>query len=348
MSLLPISSVLLTQGKQEKGCEIMKSKDKVSYFGRIAVICGGESAERAVSLQSGSLINQALINQGHDSVLLEIYDYPQEQILALKPDRAFLALHGPGGEDGVVQGLLECMKIPYTGSGVASSSLAMDKYRTKMLWLAAELPTPAFHLLTNGTSSDFSNVPMPCFVKPVFEGSSLGVSPVTCKKNLTPAIQIAEKYSQEILLESLIEGEEYTVGILNDQALPVIRLEAVDHAFYDYDAKYESEETRYHVPSGLNTKDENLLKELSVKAFKLIGCEGWGRVDIMRDRQGKFWLLEVNTIPGMTTHSLVPMAAKAAGYSFEELVIELLKTSDHRAKKWKQGCPSPNKAALLD
>lgn|SRR5690625_124738 len=289
----------------------------LAHVGRVAVLAGGNSAERNVSLRSGKAVHQALRNMG---VLAEIIDPAEVSLNTLSGfQKVFIALHGRGGEDGVIQGVLEFLQIPYTGSGVMASAIGMDKIRTKMLWQTAGLPTPAFYM----SSDEPKDLGFPLMVKPALEGSSIGMYKVNAQEELTEAIRKAHQYDDSVLVEQWIDGPEYTVAILNDRALPAIRLETPNE-FYDFDAKYRSDSTLYHCPSGLDEEEEAELQALALKAFRVVGASGWGRVDVMRDAQGNFQLLEINTVPGMTDHSLVPMAAKAIGLSFEGLVAEIL------------------------
>lgn len=292
----------------------------------VAVLLGGTSAERDVSLQSGRTVVEALAGLGY--AIREV-DPAQEGWISRVAGCAFAfnALHGPGGEDGTIQGALETLGIPYTGSGVLGSALAMDKRRTKLLWLGAGLPTGGFVMLEQGTDwqsviDRFGKV----FVKPACEGSSLGMAPAETAAELEAAYAGACGYSGGVLAEQFIDGPEYTVGILGGQALPSIRTET-DNAFYDYEAKYISDATRYHCPSGLSAREEEELAAMAVTAFQSLGCSVWGRVDAMRDSDGRFYLLEVNTIPGMTSHSLVPMAARKVGLEVPALVERILELS---------------------
>ncbi len=303
-------------------------------IGRVGVLYGGLSAERDVSLQSGAAVIAALQEAGIDHVAIDVSENVIADIQAAQIDRAFLILHGPGGEDGRIQALLEFLHIPYTGSDVQSSALAMDKLRTKYLWtgLAAnspiKLPTPEFAVLTG--ESDFARVLAKlggeAMVKPANEGSSIGMSRVKNADELHTAFTTAAEFQGSVLVERLIVGAEYTVAILDGEALPPIKLET-HHSFYDYDAKYIAEDTRYICPCGLSAEKELELKLLALNAFNALGCRGWGRVDVMADAQQNFYLLEVNTAPGMTSHSLVPMAAKAIGLSFVQLVLTVLRAS---------------------
>ena len=295
-------------------------------FGKVAVLLGGTSAEREVSLVTGDRIYAALVRNGVDCRMIDPADDLMGQLEAYQPDRAFIALHGRGGEDGTIQGLLESMGIPYQGSGVLASALAMDKYRTKLLWQAVGLPTPDFRLVETPDMLEYCADMLPVFVKPSLEGSSVGVARVDREQDLLPAFEKASGHNSSVLVEQFIDGPEYTVAILNGEALPVIRIEA-QNEFYDYEAKYLSDDTGYRLPSGLSKTREQEIQAIALTAFETIGCSGWGRVDFMEDQRGRFWLLEVNTIPGMTEHSLVPMAAKAVGLDFDALVLEVLKSS---------------------
>jgi len=293
---------------------------------RVAVLMGGWSAERPVSLQSGQAVLDALLRQGVNAFGIDV---TKETILndltSNKIDKAFIALHGKGGEDGVIQSLLEILGIPYTGSGVAASALAMDKFRTKLLLEGAGLPTPLFIVMDefSDCNSIAATLGLPLMVKPTLEGSSLGMSKVNSVQELQAAYQNARDFSGEVLVEQWITGSEYTVSILDKKALPVIQLKTA-HAFYDYSAKYQSDDTEYLCPCGLSEEEEGNLQRLALAAFKQVGAEGWGRVDLMCDAENKPWIIEVNTIPGMTDHSLVPMAAKQSGLSFDELVLSIL------------------------
>lgn len=298
---------------------------KTEVFGKVAVLYGGVSAEREISLQSGRAVLNGLKEGGVDSFAVDVSTDIVNQLSAVDCDRAFIALHGVGGEDGKIQALLEWLKIPYTGSDVASSALALNKIRTKLVWKGANLPTPDFELLT--VNSDFeailSALGGECFVKPASEGSSLGMRCVNSAADLKAAYEYAADFDAEVLAESRIVGREFSVGILNGVALPSIELN-VKNQFYDYEAKYESDETEYICPSDIPEEEEAHIQTLALQAFNVLGCKGWGRIDFMRDAQGRYYLLEANTVPGMTSHSLVPMAAAAAGLSFNELLQEIL------------------------
>ena len=294
-------------------------------FGKVAVMFGGKSAEREVSLNSGAAVLAALQRSGVDA---HAFDPASQDLHELKEqgfERVFIALHGRFGEDGTVQGALELMGIPYTGSGVMASALAMDKFRTKLVWQAVNLPVPDFALLTSGSdwNAVIQQLGLPLFVKPANEGSSVGISKVKSVAELPAAFAEAAKHDSIVLAERYIGGGEYTVAIIGDQALPVIKIEPANE-FYDYEAKYLRDDTRYLCPSGLSADTESEMQLLAQQAFAVIGGAGWGRVDFLKDASGKIYLLEINTSPGMTDHSLVPMAARVAGISFDQLVVEIL------------------------
>ena len=294
-------------------------------FGKVAVLFGGRSAEREVSLKSGAAVLAALQRSGVDAHGFDPAVQDLHGLLDEGYQRAFIALHGRYGEDGTVQGALELMGIPYTGSGVLASALAMDKWRTKLVWQAAGLPIPAYELLT--ADSDFDAVAarlgLPLFVKPANEGSSVGISKVKHVSELRAAYEEAVRHDKLVIAEAFIGGGEYTAAILGEQALPVIKIEPANE-FYDYEAKYLRNDTRYLCPCGLAPEQEAEMQHLAQLAFALIGGEGWGRVDFLMDEVGKPYLLEINTSPGMTDHSLVPMGARQAGMNFEQLVLRIL------------------------
>jgi D-alanine-D-alanine ligase len=294
-------------------------------FGKVAVLLGGKSAERPVSLKSGGMVLAALRSRGVDAHAFDPSALGLDALLAQRFERVFIALHGRFGEDGTVQGILEWLGIPYTGSGVLASALAMDKLRTKQLWQARGLPTPPYEQLAPGTdlAAVAKRLGLPIMVKPVNEGSSIGMTKVRAAAGLDEAYALAVNYDRAVIAERFVEGTELTGGILGDEALPLIRLET-PRDFYDYDAKYVSDDTRYLLPAGLDDAKERELRQLCLDAFNALGCRGWGRVDLMLDRAGKPYLLEVNTAPGMTDHSLVPMAARAVGLSYEDLCIRIL------------------------
>jgi D-alanine-D-alanine ligase len=294
----------------------------------VAVLYGGTAAEREVSLKSGRSCHQALRQSGIDARLVDTREDWITQLRESGFRHSFIALHGPGGEDGTIQGALDSLGISYTGSGVLASALAMDKWRCKQMWRGLSLPTPASVVL-NG-DSDWSQAMQTlggrAIVKPAHEGSSIGMSVVDDAAQLKQAYDTAASYDSLVFAEQWVEGGEYTIAILGQQALPVIKLET-DHSFYDFNAKYLADDTRYLIPCGLPAEQERALGELAVAAYQSLDCRGWGRVDVLQDAGGQFQLLEVNTVPGMTDHSLVPMAAKAAGYSFDELVLQILAAS---------------------
>lgn len=298
---------------------------KVMDFGRVAVLYGGRSAERAVSLKSGKAVLEALQGAGVDAYGIDAGQDLAEQLIADRPDRVFIALHGRGGEDGSLQGLLESLQLPYTGSGVMASALGMDKLRTKLVWQSLGLNTPAYAVLREEAdcAGIVAQLGSPLIVKPIHEGSSIGMAKVQDVQALEQAWQAAQQYDDVALVEKWITGAEFTVAILDGRALPAIRLRT-PHTFYDYEAKYLTNDTQYICPCGLTPEREAELGELCLQAFNAVGCRGWGRVDVMQDEAGQFYLLEVNTVPGMTDHSLVPMAAAAAGMTFSELVLAIL------------------------
>lgn len=299
-----------------------------SEFGRVAVLMGGWSAERAVSLKSGQAVLAALRARGVDAHGLDVDRAILNVLASGRYDRAFIVLHGRGGEDGLIQGALELLGLPYTGSGVLASALGMDKLRTKQVWLGQGLPTPAYRLVASAAelTAAAAELGLPLAVKPAREGSSIGISRVDAPTQCPAAWERAVACDSVVLVEPWIQGQEYTGGWLQDEALPLIRLET-PREFYDYEAKYQADDTRYLCPCGLPEKREMELRELVRQAFTAVDGRGWGRVDFMVDAQDQTWLLEVNTVPGMTDHSLVPMAARAAGLSFEELVWRILETS---------------------
>ncbi len=296
-------------------------------FGRVAVAYGGNSAEREVSLDSGRNVLAALRARGVDAHPVDGIPALLDALRAGHYARVFNILHGRGGEDGMLQGALDALRIPYTGSGILGSALAMDKVRSKRVWQALSLPTPAYAAYRPGEdlAAAIASVGYPAIVKPSHEGSSVGISRVFSAGDLPQAIDLASRYDGELLIERLVEGDELTIGILGNHALPSIRIVPAG-AFYDYHAKYVAEDTRYLCP-GLEGEAETEIRALAFAAFEAAGCSGWGRVDVMRDAQGNNFLLEVNTTPGMTSHSLVPKAAKATGMDFESLCWRILETS---------------------
>jgi len=294
-------------------------------FGKVAVLFGGTSAEREVSLMSGAAVLAALQGAGVDA---HAFDPAERDLHALKDEgfeRAFIALHGRGGEDGTVQGALELMGIPYTGSGVMASALSMDKWRTKMVWLACGLPTPRYAILDAGTDWDavVAELGLPIYVKPVHEGSSMGATKVVAAEQLQAAWELAARYDSLVIAEEFIEGQELTAPFLEDQALPLVRIVAPD-GNYDYQHKYFTDDTRYDCPCGLPAEQEAELQALVMKSARVLGCRGWGRADLILTAEGKPYLLEMNTSPGMTSHSLVPMSARVAGLEFDALCLKIL------------------------
>ena len=300
----------------------------MSEFGRVAVLMGGPSAEREISFLSGNAVLAALKDQGVDAHAFDPKERPLSDLAALHFDRVFIALHGRFGEDGTVQGALETMGIPYTGSGVMASALAMDKWRTKLIWLASGIPTPRYRMIDARTDPMqlVAELGLPLIVKPSREGSTIGVTKVTTVDGNEVRLAVAEaaKHDDLVLAEEFVEGQELTVSIFEDCALPLIRIEAPG-GNYDYHNKYFSNDTRYYCPSGLEPQLEGLIQASSLAAYRILGCRGWGRVDLILKADGTVQFLEVNTSPGMTGHSLVPMAAKVAGISFPELCIAILR-----------------------
>ncbi|GAB1233806.1 D-alanine--D-alanine ligase [Ferrigenium sp. UT5] len=298
-------------------------------FGKVAVLMGGNSAEREVSLKSGAAVLAALQQSGVDAHAFDPAERDLHILLEQKFDRVFIALHGRYGEDGTVQGALELMGIPYTGSGVMASAIAMDKWRSKMIWQAAGLPIPEYEALTAPTDwvALADHLDLPLFVKPANEGSSVGISKVRTVAELPAAYAESARHDKVVLAESSVSGGEYTVAILGGHALPVIKIEPANE-FYDYEAKYLRDDTRYLCPCGLSAADEAAMQHMALQAFALIGGSGWGRVDFLRGADdGKAYVLEANTSPGMTDHSLVPMAARQAGIGFGQLVLRVLEAA---------------------
>ncbi len=297
-------------------------------FGKVAVAMGGSAAERDISLLSGQAVLKTLQKQGVDVIPFDTKVSSLDELKKMGVDRVFNMLHGRGGEDGQLQGALELLGIPYTGSGVLGSALGMDKLRTKLCWLGAGIPTPEWMVLSSQLELDrcATELGFPVMVKPALEGSSLGMAKADNKQQLEEAFKKAATFGCDVMAEQWVEGAEFTVAILAGEALPVIRLETPNE-FYDYEAKYTTNTTQYHCPCGLSAEQEQALQALSLKAFKVLGGEGWGRVDLMLDQTGQPQLLEINTVPGMTDHSLVPMAAKQAGIDFDALVLRILDTS---------------------
>ncbi|MCV5059941.1 D-alanine--D-alanine ligase [Escherichia coli] len=303
---------------------------------KIAVLLGGTSAEREVSLNSGAAVLAGLREGGIDAYPVDPKEVDVTQLKSLGFQKVFIALHGRGGEDGTLQGMLELMGLPYTGSGVMASALSMDKLRSKLLWQGAGLPVAPWVALTRaefekGLSdnqlAEISALGLPVIVKPSREGSSVGMSKVVAENALQDALRLAFQHDEEVLIEKWLSGPEFTVAILGEEILPSIRIQPAG-TFYDYEAKYLSDETQYFCPAGLEASQEANLQALVLKAWTTLGCKGWGRIDVMLDSDGQFYLLEANTSPGMTSHSLVPMAARQAGMSFSQLVVRILELAD--------------------
>lgn len=293
-------------------------------FGRVAVLMGGWAAEREVSLVSGQAVLDGLLRRGVDAHGIDVGRDVLAVLAAGGFDRVFNVLHGRGGEDGVVQGGLDVLGLPYTGSGVLGSAIGMDKYRSKLIFQALEVPTPAFALMHDEADVEVAAaLGFPLMVKPALEGSSIGMSRADSLEALRTAWRKAAEYDSHVMAEAWVTGAEYTVAVLGDRALPLIKLET-DRAFYDYDAKYVADDTRYLIPCGLTDTVEQHLQALALRAFEAIGARGWGRVDILMDAQQQPFVIEVNTVPGMTSHSLVPMAAKAVGIGFDDLIWQIL------------------------
>ncbi len=315
------------KGLRSSGVEYRRTTEP-GAFGKVAVLMGGRSSEREVSLKSGNAVLAALLRRGVDAHAFDPSGPPLAALLEQSFDRAWIALHGPGGEDGAIQGALEWLGLPYTGSGVLGSAVAMDKLRTKQLAVACAIPTPPFKVLAGvedclRAAQDFG---FPMAIKPATQGSSVGMSRVEAEADLAGAWRTASALDPVVIAEPWIRGEELTVGVLQGEALPVIRIET-PRTFYDYQAKYLSDDTRYHIPAGLTDAEEAALKRVSLAVFAMVGARGWGRVDFMMGADRVPQLLEVNTVPGMTDHSLVPMAAAAVGIDFDELVWRVLETS---------------------
>ncbi|WP_312269953.1 D-alanine--D-alanine ligase [Pseudescherichia sp.] len=303
---------------------------------KVAVLLGGTSAEREVSLNSGAAVLAGLREGGVDAHPVDPRDTDVTQLKSMGFDKVFIALHGRGGEDGTLQGLLELTGLPYTGSGVMASAISMDKLRSKLLWQGAGLPVAPWAALTRkefeqGLSESIlqhiASLGLPLIVKPSREGSSVGMSKVDEAGALNAALALAFQHDEEVLVEKWLSGPEFTVAVLGEEILPSIRIQPAG-TFYDYEAKYLSDETQYFCPSGLEAEREAQLRDLVLKAWTVLGCRGWGRIDAMQDRDGHFYLLEANTSPGMTSHSLVPMAARQAGLSFSQLVVRILELAD--------------------
>ena len=301
----------------------------VQEMGLVGVLYGGNSSEREVSLESGAAVYRALINQGVHAELIDTAQDGAIDALTSKIDRAMIMLHGRGGEDGAIQGLLKTLGIPYYGSRVSACALAMDKWRSKLIFEGCGVPTPKFSLIQTVEElvTAMDDLGLPLVVKPSREGSTIGITKITQRQDAKAAFYLARKFDETVIAEQFIDGDELTVAVLNGKPLPVVRIVAPNNN-YDYQAKYHSEETRYFCPSGLDSSVDRNIQDVAMRAFEALGCSGWGRVDVMRDQAGGPWVLEVNTVPGMTGHSLVPMAALESGLTFEQLVLEILRGCD--------------------
>ena len=306
--------------------EAQSNRTDPSGYGKVAVLMGGWAAEREISLESGGAVLAALRRGGVDAHGIDVDRGIAAMLREADFDRVFVALHGRGGEDGVIQGVLETLGIPYTGSGVLGSAIGMDKVRSKLLWQSAGLPTPPHRVISLEAELDTVDLGWPVMVKPVHEGSSLGTGRADSMAELRRLWKQAASFDREVMVERWIEGEEYTAAVLAGQVLPLIKLET-PRGYYDYQAKYQDDSTRYICPCGLDAETEQRFQAMALQAFETLGARGWGRVDFFRDRHGDPWLIELNTIPGMTSHSLVPMAAAAAGIDFDELVLRILATA---------------------
>lgn len=306
----------------------MPNSNYANNFGKVAVLMGGPSAEREISLKSGTAIMTALQASNVNAEAIDVSSDVFEELNTGKYERVLIALHGPLGEDGCIQGGLEVMGLPYTGSGVMASSICMNKLMTKQIWQGCGIPTPKYRVLSDTLDEDIllAELGLPMIFKPISQGSSIGMTKVNNKAEIATAWANARSFEETVIAEQWVEGPEYTVAILDGKALPVIRLET-PNTFYDFDAKYQANDTQYHCPCGLTEELEKKIQLLAVQAFAATHATGWGRVDVMLDKNDQPWFLEVNTVPGMTDHSLVPMAAKAKNINFNELVIKILQTS---------------------
>lgn len=304
----------------------MAVKIDAKKFGKVVVLLGGLSGEREVSLVTGGRVLQALLQQGIDAHPLDVGHDVIEKLLQMRPDRAFIALHGPGGEDGLMQGVLDIMRIPYTGSDVKASALAMDKYLSKRIWQTCGLPVLPSAIITEekfDASSIIARLGLPLCVKPVDNGSTLGISKVTDVAKLNEACKEARKFSHTVMFEPWINGREFTVGIIGSEALPPVEIKVASN-FYDYSAKYLSNDTSYFCPCDLSLEQKKELQDISLRAYQILGCRHFARADFILDQKNNFWLLEINTIPGLTDHSLVPKAAAAIGIDFPNLILKIL------------------------
>jgi len=306
----------------------MSALNQSRPLGKVALLMGGQSAERAISLKSGAAVLAALEASQVEVEAIDMDEHVFEKLRVGSFSRVFIALHGPLGEDGCIQGALEVMGIPYSGSGVMASSICMNKLMTKKVWQECGIPTPKYQILNDDISEEelIESLGLPMIFKPVSQGSSIGMSKVNTREEIAMAWADARKYEETVIAEQWVSGSEFTVAILGREALPVIRLQT-PNTFYDYAAKYQASDTQYHCPCGLDSETEKKIQSLALQAFDATEAFGWGRVDVMLDKSQQPWFLEINTVPGMTDHSLVPMAAKASGIEFNELVIKILETS---------------------
>lgn len=304
-----------------------RAKD-AGRFGKVAVLMGGWSSERDISLQSGEAVLEALLRQGVDAIGVDVQRDVLSVLADIEFDRAFIALHGKGGEDGVIQGVLEVLEKPYTGSGILASSVGMDKLRTKQMWMGAGLRTPQLYITKKKKPviESVANIGFPVMVKPIREGSSIGISKVNHEGELLEAWEKAREYDQYVMAEKFVEGVEYTAAILGHKSLPLVSV-STPNSFFDYDAKYAASNTVYYCPCGLEKEREKELQTLCLMAFGAVGASGWGRIDFILGEDDVPWLIEINTVPGLTDHSLVPMAAQVAGIDFDELVLKILESS---------------------
>lgn len=304
------------------------------HFGRVAVLLGGTSAEREVSLTTGQNIYDALVRKGVDAFKLDVGTDISRKLDQEKIDHAFIALHGKGGEDGAIQGLCELMEIPYTGSGVMASSVTLNKEVTKYIWMSNGIPTPDFFVIDDKTNLDdvVTKLGLPLCVKPISEGSSVGISRVDDQKDLQKAIEHAQQFHGGVMVEPWILGRELTVSILHDRALPVIEIKT-KRGFYDYEAKYEVDDNDYICPCDLDPKMTQRVQDISLRAFQIVDCKDWGRIDLILDEHNQPWVLDLNTVPGMTEHSLVPKSAQEVGIDFDELVLQILRGAKREASQ---------------
>lgn len=317
---------------------LSQSRRKPTEYGKVGVLMGGESAEREVSLNSGRAVLEALVKAGIDAHGVDVRHATLLSVLQQQNfDMVFIALHGGAGENGQIQALLDFMRIPYTGCGMEASAISMNKQITKDIWLTHDLPVlPGMRLEEGFNPQDvIAQFGLPLAVKPASEGSTVGVSRVNDVNELMPAFQEAEKFGHYTIVEPWVVGDEYTVGILGEDVLPSIKIKPAS-SYYDYHAKYTANDTQYLIPSGLTNAEERALQDICLKAFRAVGCEGWARLDLIRDRHGKFWLLEINTVPGLTDHSLLPKMVYSLGFTFVDLVLTIMETAVRRRELWSE------------